>query len=469
MADDKLKTIIEAVLDPESSEKLTQDISDSVTKGLEGKEEEFSKVFNFKNIKKDLAGALNQAFGKSSKVQTKQATAMDKYKNAQSAVTALVSQQNKGFGGSLKLLGAIGKQGVAGMSGMLAKVNPYVAGMQAAAMAAKFTADQFVRIAKESSKFVGQGSLFTDRETMSMMQRTGQTATQAQGTQRALGDLGLTFEDIQQGRITAEQAAAFEQIRQRELEKLEETNTVAGPMFKSMQQVTLGFTLLLRDINDFITMAMAGAPGITSMLAKIQPFIAQVGGFMKQLISTYLTPIFSIIGDIFGFVIDIVSGIMPAIQVFTSFLKPIFELIQNLSRILFGILGPIFKIVALVGSFIILFKKFVSPFTIIMQVFRLLNPLLEQFTEFIDMMADGIQNFLSDLFTFLKDIPIIGGLFSDVNIPGAAGGVMSTTMNNTTSFANATTNNYIYGSQSMSQSSVSPSDLFSNSYVLVND
>lgn len=469
MADDKLRTIIEADLSAESSEKLSQDISDSIEKGLEGKEDSFSKVFNFKNIKKDLGDALNKAWGNSSKVQKRQSAAMEKYSKAQSVVTQLVGQQNKGFSGTAKLVAAIGKQGIAGAAGMAANLNPYVLGMKAAAEAAKFTADQFVRIAKESAKFIGQGSLFTDRETITMMQRTGQTATQAQGTQRALGDLGLTFEDIQSGKITAEQAAAFERIRQRELEKLEEINRVAGPMFKSMQQVSLAFTLLLRDINDWITMAMAAAPGITSMLEKIKPFIAQVGGFMKQLIGTYLTPIFSIIGDIVGFVMDILSGLMPGIQVFMSAMKPIYELIQNVSRILFGVLGPILKLVAVFVQLFATFKMLFSPVKLILGLFSVLNPLLEKMSDFITTLTDGINNFIYGLFETLKSIPVIGDfLFGNVSIPSAAGGVGSSTTNNS-SFSNSITNNYVYGSNSMSQASVSPSDLFSNSYVLVND
>lgn len=468
MADDKLRTIIEADLSAESSEKLSQDISDSIEKGLEGKEDSFNKVFNFKNIKKDLGDALNKAWGNSSKVQKRQSAAMEKYSKAQSVVTGLVNQQNKGFGGTAKLVAAIGKQGIAGAAGMAANLNPYVLGMKAAAMAAKFTADQFVRIAKESAKFIGQGSLFTDRETITMMQRTGQTATQAQGTQRALGDLGLTFEDIQLGKITAEQAAAFEKIRQRELEKLEEINTVAGPMFKSMQQVALGFTLLLRDINDFIKIAMASAPGITSMLNSIKPFIAQVGSFMKQLIGTYLTPIFSIIGDVVGFVIDLISGIMPGIQIFMSAMKPIYDLIQNVSRILFGVLGPIIKLVSVFASLFVTFKMLFSPIKLILGLFSLLNPLLEEMSNFISTLTEGVNNFIYGLFETLKSIPVIGDfLFGDVSIPAAAGAGSSTT--NNSSFSNSTTNNYVYGSNSMSQASVSPSDLFSNSYVLVND
>jgi phage-related protein len=467
---DEIKVLIDGELTEQTLEKIKEGVSDSMSKGLEGKEEEFSKVFNFKNIKKDLGNALNQAWGNSSRVQQKQAAAMDKYKKAQSAVTQLVNTQNKGFGGSLKLVGAIGKQGVAGMSGMLAKVNPYVAAIKAAAIAAKFTADQFVRISKESAKFVGQGSLFTDKATMDMMQKTGQTATQAQATQRSLGDLGLDFSDIQQGKITAEQAAAFEKIRQRELQKLEEINSVAGPMFKSMQQVTLGFTLLLRDINDWITMAMAGAPGITSMLEKIKPFIAQVGGFMKQVISTYLTPIFSIIGDIFAHAMDIISGIMPVFQIFMTFMKPIYELVQNLFSIILKILGPIIKIISFLNILYTLFISIFSPLNIVLKLLSFLNPILEQLSLFLTKFSDAVTNAMNGLFETLKGLPIIGGLFKDVNIPGAAGGVNGTNITNSnSSFTNANTSNYIYGSSSMSQSSTAPKDLFSNSYTLIND
>lgn len=469
MADDKLRTIIEADLSEESSQKLSQDISDSIEKGLEGKEESFNQVFNFKNIKKDLGKSLIEAFGKSSKVQARQAKAMDKYKEAQEAVKTIVSDTagKKGFGGILKLVGAIGKQGMAGAAGMAANINPYVLAIQAAAEAVKFTADQFERIAKESAKFVGQGSLFTDKETITMMQRTGQTGTQAQATQRSLLDLGLTFEDIQRGKITAEQAAAFEQIRQRELNKLEEINKVAGPMFKSMQQVSLGFTLLLRDINDFITMAMANAPGIQSLLDKIKPFIAQVGAFMDALIGTFLEPIFSIVGDIAGFVIDLLAAVMPAIQSVITFLQPILQVIQMLSRVIFGVLSPMFKIVGLIGSFGQVLLRFLVPLGSLSKLLEFINPLIDELVSFIDGFAASIQNFFADIFDTLKSIPIIGELFSGIDIPRADGtGAISST---NSTFNSSQTINYNYGSQSMSQASVSPADLFSNSYILVND
>lgn len=468
---DEIKVLIEADLTEQTLENIKEGVSDSINKGLEGKEKEFANVFNFKNIKKELGSALNSAWNSSSKVQAKQSASMNKYKKSQEVVAGLIGKQNKGFGGTAKLVSAIGKQGIAGMQGMLANANPYVLAMKAAAVAAKFTADQFVRISKESSKFVGQGSLFADKNTMDMMQRTGQTATQAQATQRSLGDLGLNFEDIQQGKITAEQAAAFEKIRQRELAKLEEINAVAGPMFKSMQQVTLGFTLLSRDINDMITMAMASAPGITSMLEKIKPFIAQVSSFMGSLIGTFLGPIFSIIGDIVGFVMDILSGLMPALQVAMTVIKPMFEVIQNLSRIIFDILGPIFKVVTFFVSLFAVFKALFSPLKLVLGLLSFLNPLFEKLTEFLTKFTDGVNNALHGLFETLKSIPVVGLLFKDVNIPAAAGSGGNTTNSNNTggAFDNSNTNNYIYGSSSMNQSSVAPKDLFSNSYTLIND
>ena len=469
MADDKLRSEIELRVDEQSAEELKQQVSDIIDEAFEGKEDSFRKVFNFRNIRKDLGKSLTEAFGNSSKVQARQNKAMDRYKEAQENVQAIIKDTagKKGFGGILKIVGAIGKQGMAGAAGMAANINPYVLAAQAAAEAIKFTADQFVRIAKESAKFIGQGSLFTDKETITMMQRTGQTATQAQATQRSLGDLGLTFEDIQRGKITAEQAAAFEQIRQRELNKLEEINRVAGPMFKSMQQVTLGFTLLLRDINDFITMAMANAPGIQSLLDKIKPFIAQLGAFMDTLIKTFLEPIFSIIGNIAGFVIDLLSGVMPAIQGIMVFLQPILQVVEMLSRVIQGVMGPMFKIVGIIGTFGQVLMRFLSPLTMLSKLLEFINPLIEEYVNSINEFASGIQNFFADLFDTLKSIPLIGDLFTGIDIPRADGtGAISTT---NSTFNNSQTINYNYGSDSMSQASVSPADLFSNSYILVND
>jgi phage-related protein len=447
---DEIKVLIDGELTEQTLEKIKEGVSDSMSKGLEGKEEEFSKVFNFKNIKKDLGNALNQAWGNSSKVQQRQAAAMNKYKNAQSAVTKLVNTQNKGISGTGKLMGAVTKQGIAGLQGMLSNVNPYLAAAKVAAETAKFIADQVVRITKESSKFVGQGSLFADKETMSMMQRTGQTATQAQATQRALGDLGLNFDDLQQGRLTTEQAAAFAEIRQRELEKLEEINEVAGPMFKSFQQVSLGFTLLLRDISDYITKVFANNRGIESLVGSVKTLMERMGPLFKGLMNA-LNPIVSVVADIIAIVIDLVSALSPIVTGFLNALAPILEIIAKIINIIKRVLSPVLLLIGDLFGWLGVGAE---------ALFSILNPVVEWFDMIIDMIAP-----------FGKLIGnLIGIDFSSLDAANNTNtGIGLGYQNSTANYNNMTTNNYLFGSQSMSQSSTSPKDLFSNSYSLIND
>ena len=71
-----------------------------------------------------------------------------------------------------------------------------------------------------SRKMITSNSLFIDGATRDMMQQTGQTAVEAQSTQRALDRLGLSFEDLQSGKLTEAQAKAFEDVRNREISKL---------------------------------------------------------------------------------------------------------------------------------------------------------------------------------------------------------------------------------------------------------
>lgn len=414
MPDNIAKVLIEADITDQTIGKVEEGFSSAVSSGIE---KGFNKPFDFKNLKEDLTKSLGQgldAIWKNSKrVQSAQATTAEAYKKAQLGVIDAINSPTKGFGKTLGIVKSIGKQGTTGMASMLASTNPYVAAIKVAAQAVKFMANQFQRISKESSKFVGQGSLFTDKATMQMMQMTGQTATQAQATQRSLGSLGLGFEDIQQGKITAEQAAVFEQLRNRELSKLEQINTVAGPMFKSMQQVTLGFSLLSQDINDWITMAMASAPGVSKMLSKSKEFLGKAGSFMQSLISKYLSPIFSIAGEIVSIVMDIGMALMDAFMPILDILKPIIDLISN--------------VVTMVG--------------------KVLTPMIK-----------GVGEIIKTVLSTLANINI-GGFKPFGNI------------GDTNNYQTQTTNNYIYGSSSMSSANPSSnsSNLFSNSYVLVND
>ncbi len=479
MPDNIVKTFIEIDLTDQDREKVVEQIADAVGEGVEkGSKQKFDWSTIKKDLTKSMGDGLNAIWKSSGKVEVKQSKAAQNYLKAQNGVQKAISAQGKGFGKSLGIVKAIGKQGMAGAAGMAANINPYVLAVKAAAEAAKFMADQFQRIAKESSKFVGQGSIFTDKGTMQMMQMTGQTGTQAQATQRSLGSLGMEFSDIQSGKITAEQAALFEQLRLRELKKLEEINAVAGPMFKSMQQVTLGITLLLQDVNDWITMAMAAAPGIQTMIGSIKGFLERAGGFLKSAIDTYLTPIFSVVGNIVTLALDLIGVVMDAMQPIFMIISPILDTVMILADILTKVLSPLIKIGGMIFGAFKFLKIFMGPLGILMVVLDMLNPLLTtvsdavgKFGGMISNLLVGPINLLNSVIGSLKNFEVLGikpfASLKPIEIEGVTSGLSNTGA----SYESQTTNNYVYGSQSMSQANPTQNNnnLFSNSYVLVND
>jgi len=432
MADNVVKASLELDLTKLDKEKVIEQVADAIEQGVE---KGSNQKFDFKSIKKDLTKSMGQGFDaiwkNSGKVQEKQKTASVKYLAAQKGVANVINSQSNGFTKSLKLVGAISKQGMAG---------------------AAFMADQFTRIAKESSKFVGQGSIFTDKSTMQMMQLTGQTGTQAQATQRSLSMTGLDFSDIQSGKITSEQAALFEQLRLRELEKLEEINALAGPMFKSFQQITLGFTLLMQDINDFITVTFSKNTGIENLVGSLKTFMERVDPFMKGLIRA-LDPVVSVVGDIIAFALDIVSAVMPLITGILNALDPVFNIIAKIVSIIKRVLSPILLAIGdmfgLLGAALEFVFGFLDP---IVDFFDWLVDALEPFGKWFDkIMGNNLKGIEKDW--------------------GTETGIGSGYTNSTANYENQVTNNYIYGSQSMSQANPrqNNNDLFSNSYVLVND
>jgi len=335
MADDILKTEIDIDLTNVSKSKLTKDISDAVSEGIGDKKttDSFKKLFDFKAIKKDTLKNLSDAFGINDKMQSKQNKAAGKLRINQEAITKLIGTQGKGFKGNAKLMGLIGKKGMTAMSGIAAKANPILLSITVAVELFKEMADQLQRIATESAKFVGQGSKFTDSATMQTMQTTGQDNAGAQSTNRGLDAIGISFDDLQKGRLSAEQAAIFEQVRQRELDKLTEINQVAGPMMKSLQQVTLGFTLLMLDISDYWTLALSTMPGIEKMIGSIKGFITTAGTFARRTIDM-IAPLMSIVADVVGFVLDVVNAIMPAVGRLFAFFTPAFQVIAEIVSVI---------------------------------------------------------------------------------------------------------------------------------------
>ena len=479
MADDILKTEIDIDLTNVSKAKLTKDISEGINDGINDKKttDSFKTLFDFKAIKKDTIKNLSDAFGFSGKQQAKQNKIAGKLKGTQEQITKLIGTQGKGFKGNAKLMGLIGKKGMTAMSGIAAKANPIMLAIQASVELFKEMADQLQRITEESAKFVGQGSIFTDKNTMGMMQLTGQTATESQATNRSLGAIGLSFSDIQSGKITAEQAALFEQLRNRELEKLEKIDKIAGPMMKSLQQVALGFTLLMQDMKDYWTLALSQMPGIEKMIGSIKGFLVTAGTFARKTINL-IAPLMSIVADVVGFALDVVNAIMPALGRMMTMLKPTFTVVAELFSVVSRALGPILNVIGLVLELIAPITMLLSPLGRMIVAAKLLLPWIEKLGDALAGFGEWMATFIMDMGNLLNvAIAMLKGFhigswtpFEDMEYLDVEG-LSSTIANSTASYENQNTNNYIYGNQEMNdnQNNGNSNDLFSNSYVLVND
>jgi len=479
MADDILKTEIDIDITNQSKSKITKDISDAISEGVndDNTKDSFKTLFGFKAIKKDTIKNLGDAFGFTGKQQAKQNKIAGKLKGTQEQITKLIGTQGKGIKGNAKLMTLVGKKGMTAMSGIAAKANPIMLAITVAVELFKEMADQLQRITEESAKFVGQGSIFSDKATMGMMQTTGQSAVGAQATNRSLGSMGLNFSDIQSGKITAEQANIFEQVRNRELEKLTKIDKIAGPMMKSLQQVALGFTLLMLDIKDYWTLALSQMPGIEKMVGSIKGFITTAGAFARRTIDM-VAPLMSIIGDVVGFVLDVVNALMPAIGRIFAMLTPAFQTIAELFSGLSRFLGPIINFLGVLLEILRPIVMLFLPFTKTIALLGLLAPMfdglagkMDGFAMFMGDFTAGLGNLVNSAIDMLKGFHIGSWEpFKDMEYIDVEG-LASTTTNSGASYENQTTSNYIYGSQDLgnAESDNNPNDLFSNSYVLVND
>lgn len=347
--------------------------------------------------------------------------------------------------------------------------------LAATVAAVKAFADQFARIAEDSKKFISNNSLFTDKATLDMMQRTGQSTTGAQSTNRALEQLGLSFEDLQSGKFTEEQGKAFEEIRQRELTKLEEIQSVAGPMMDGMQRAMLSINLMMTDIRDFITLIFARSSSINNLVNNIQPFIAKVSSFATGLIRD-IAPVMDLIADIIDLVMSVLEPLMSTVggvvSLVMTILTPILKYIGNLIRATVPILRALTPILDIIITLLELMIQLNPILNLIIWVVEFIeivvtkvaegiNWLTNKLTEFASGFIDFINGIILEMrkfdiagwkpFEHMKTIENVAGIKSGTQLPPSFSS--SNTINNN---QQSTTYNY------------NDNDLLSNEYILIN-
>ena len=247
---------------------------------------------------------------------------------------------------------------------------------------------------------------------------------------------------------------------------------------KVLQQITLGVSLLMADVNDWITMAMGQSSGIENMLSAAKTFLARIGPFIKSIIDMVM-PAFSIVADVVKLVMDILSALMPVVGRIMKAITPILSAVSEAFSAIIRAVAPLLEVVGLLLEMMVTMAVMTPAFRLLLGSVELLGKAILWFsdkviTPFYDLMLDmvqGMAGLLNSAIGALKDIEILGWQpFEDMDYIDMEG-IDSAQQSNAAGYESNTTNNYIYGSNTLDQLSGSgePTDLFSNSYVLVND
>lgn len=492
MADEK-----KVKIDIDSAESVGKKIGEEIGKGinesldkLDSKElqKKADSAFSFDGIKKNFSKAVMEGLkdSKKSEVQQNKMNGILK-KNAE--LTKSFTNAMAGGGKASEVLSAGMKLAGNSLKGMVANINPLMVAMQAA----KKFLEYYQVTLEQSRKFIGQGSLFTDKATMSMMQRTGQDAAGAQGTQRGLDRLGITFEDLQNGLVTKEQVAEFEKIRKEESERLREIQDVGMPVFLAMQKGALAIAGAKQKVEDAITMIFAKSRGVLTFASTLEQSAYLIGEVVSMAIDI-LAPVVNIMGHVLGMAMKFVNVIMNVVKKALSAVQPFINEINNFLNAAFKAMEPIFYIIEflfdalssllLMGGGLELLTKAMEGLTWLMEKMgEGITWVIKKFLEGIKWAWDGTMSFLN---TALNVIPkafhdMIRSLVKTATLgikdigeyqgkDFAIGAGVSNSLDRAIQAFEGDTINYNYDSSTTNNNSGnSNQDLFANMYTIVND
>jgi phage-related protein len=424
-------------IDISSAEEAGKKFGDSVKKGIETSldkldskelQKKIEGSFSFGGVKENFAKAIKAGYAgtdagikkqeKMRSILSKNASLTNAFQEAISGGASKTEIMSKGL--------ALAKNNIAGMA---ANMNPYVLAVKVAIEAAKKFLEYYQKTLEQSTKFISQGSLLTDKATMSMMQRTGQDAAGAQGTMRGLERLGLTLEDLQSGKVTKAQMEMFEQIRKEESARLREIQKVGMPTFIAMQKGSLAVAGATQKIRDAVTMVYAKSRGVMMFAQSLTSAAENVGGLISTLIGN-LAPVFNIIAGIMGVIVKVVSIVSDVLNQVHSAVAPIYDAINEIINTITDVLGawlgvigrlinaaikPAVKAISLianlVGGYIKVVMKVINM--VMEQIFRALEPFLIIVEMISSIIAAMIPMFdILELFTPLLEW--IGSLLSKI-------------------------------------------------------
>lgn len=353
MDEKKVKLDIGSV--DEAGEKLGKGLAKGFKEGVDDAVEslstgdlrkKFDETFTFKGLKGSLKSAL--AEGSNVKNQSKMTAALKKNAELSKKFSTSVAS---GASKSKILSDGLALASSHGMS-MLKNINPYVMALKAGLAVTKQFLATYQKTLKESSKFIGQGSLFTDKNTMQMMQRTGQSAAGAQGTNRSLDRLGMSFEDIQTGLVTKAQMQMFEQLRKSETERLETIAKVGGPVFESMQYAAVAVATAKAKFTDMIQYAYGKSKGVLQFAKSLEGFATNIGNVIWGM-KDKMSPIIGFVGELLSYVIDAMRPIGGVIKAVISQVAGIVQIVQPALKSMGGAIKGIMNVVGSVFSIVI--------------------------------------------------------------------------------------------------------------------
>ena len=298
-----------------------------------------------------------------------------------------------------------------------------------------------------SKQLVARSTLFTDKGIMDLMQRTGQDATGATATQRSLDALGLSLEDIQSGKVTSAQMAAFEAIREKELERLQAVAAVSGPMMESWQNMALNLGTASRQFMDNLTIVLAKTGKIPELASKLEAVISDAYNRTANIVGPLVNAVFSVIIPLLDTIMTVVDVIWPVVEMIVNVISQLGSLIGNILEKINPIIGYLKGIFAFFAKAIgagidRLFSiiNFIMPvldvvFAVIEGIVAVIAKVFDAFS-FVNEFFAGLEEKLQNLFPWLAS--------KNAEDSAAASIVPSVTYNNgnnSTVTYNTTTNN----------------------------
>jgi len=390
-----------------------------------------ASTFSMDGLKKNFKDSFQTAYEGSAKFKKSQIS-MEGILKKNATLSKNFTAAIAGGAGKTQILNAGLKLASNHVVGMLKNMNPYVLALKAAAEAVKAFLQSYQKTLEQSSKFITGNSLFADKGTMSMMQRTGQSASGAQGTMRSLDRLGIGFEDLQTGQVTKAQMAMFEELRKSETARLETIARIGGPVFESMQYAAVAMATAKAKFTDMVTYAYAKGKGVLQFANSLRNFATEIGDMFWSA-KSILTPIVNIIGTVLGNIMHTVNIAVKIVSAAITAVTPVFDTVNEIvdvisntfgqtldaiSQIVDAVIKPTMKVIS---SFL---TQLMVPIRVIVQVvgaivdgiFLILKPILSH----ISMMSD-IMTSLLPVGKGLKDLqPILDIITTSIKILGAA-------------------------------------------------